>query len=161
MTLDEFEAGLISFRQVFRNSLWAEVFLVPGVNTSREELSQIRELLQRFHPDKVQVNTLDRPGTEGWVTALEEEQLKWAASFLQIAEPIPSPEGRTAAEGHGDLSDRLLAALRRRPLTVEDVSRMLSIDASEAVGYLEDMVYEKRVKKITMPRGMFYTANIV
>ena len=162
LALDEIEAGLISFRNMFKNSLWAEVFLVPGCNTSREELSPIREMLQRLRPDKIQVNTLDRPGTESWAASLEPEQLKWAASFLQAAEPIPPPGGRHAPGGDSsDPSGRLLAALRRRPLTLEDVSRMLGIDTPEALGCLDEMVREKTVKKISMPRGTFYMASTV
>lgn len=159
LSLDEFEEGLISFRDMFTNSLWAEVFLVPGCNTSQEELTGIRDLLQRFRPDKIQVNTLDRPGTERWVTSLEDKQLKWAASFLQKAEPIPPPEGKALLEGGGDSFERLLAALRRRPLTIEDVSRMLGVGDSEASSCLDRLVREKTVKKISMPRGTFYAAN--
>jgi len=161
LTLDEMEAGLIAFRGMFKNSLWAEVFLVPGCNTSREELARIREMLKRFRPDKIQVNTLDRPGTESWVAPLENEQLKWAASFLQSAEPIPPPGRRPAQGSDSDPSGRLLAALRRRPLTLEDVSHMLDIDAPEALGRLDEMVREKTVKRISMPRGMFYTVNTI
>jgi len=161
LTLDEFEKGLISFRGMFKNSLWAEVFLVPGCNTSQEELARIRDMLQRFRPDKIQVNTLDRPGTEGWVAPLENEKLKRAASFLQASEPIPPPNGKISIGGNGDSSGRLLAALRRRPLTIEDVSHMLSIDMPEARGCLDKMVREKTVKRISMPRGTFYMVDTV
>jgi wyosine [tRNA(Phe)-imidazoG37] synthetase (radical SAM superfamily) len=161
LTLEEIEAGLISFRKVFKNSLWAEVFLVPGCNTSQEELSGIRKILQRFRPDKIQVNTLDRPGTEGWVAPLDQKQLTWAASFLQASDPMPPPSGMFSLGGGDDPSGRLLAALRRRPLTLEDISRMLSIDASEARGCLDEMLREKTVKRVSMPRGTFYMADTV
>ncbi len=161
LTLDEFEKGLISFRKMYENSLWAEVFLVPGCNTSREELTHIREMLQRFHPDKIQVNTLDRPGTENWVVPMEKEQLKEAAFFLQASEPVSLPGGSASSGGDSDSTGRLLAALRRRPLTLEDVTRMLGIDAPEALGRLDEMVRKKTVKRIMMPRGTFYSADMV
>ena len=160
LSLTEFTAGLIAFRKVFKNSLWAEVFLVPGCNTSREELTRIREMLQQIRPDKIQVNTLDRPGTEHWVAPLERTQLEWAASFLQSSELIlPSPTRHTLEKETVDLTDRLLAAVRRRPLTAEDISGMLDIETPELLGRLEEMVEKKLLKRVSMQRGVFYTAD--
>lgn len=47
LVLEDIVSGLVAFRKVFKKNLWAEVFLVPEVNTSREELSRVREALNR------------------------------------------------------------------------------------------------------------------
>jgi wyosine [tRNA(Phe)-imidazoG37] synthetase (radical SAM superfamily) len=159
LSLADIEAGLISFRKMFANSLWVEVFLVPGCNTSREELARIRGMLERVHPDKVQVNTLDRPGTESWVVSLEEDELKRAASFLQNAELISSAGSRRFPGESDDLADRILSVVQRRPLTLEDISRMLGIETSEASRQIQKMTSEKIVKSIEMPRGIFYMVD--
>ncbi len=159
LSLRDIEAGLVSFRKVFTNSLWVEVFLVPGCNTSLEELARIREMLTRICPDKVQVNTLDRPGPESWVTPATHEELEQAASFLQDAELIPSARDRRFRGEGENLADRVLAAVQRRPLTLEDISRMLGIDTSEAFHQIQRMEREKIVKSIEMPRGIFYMAD--
>lgn len=157
--LKEFEAGLMSFRKMFKNSLWAEVFLVPGLNTSPEQLATIKEMLVRIRPDKIQVNTLDRPGAEDWVAPLEKDQLQWAASFLHSAEVMPPAHSNRVQQNTDDLSERLLAAVRRRPLTIDDMARMLGTDESEVLVSLEKMIREKAVQKVSMPRGIFYTAD--
>jgi wyosine [tRNA(Phe)-imidazoG37] synthetase (radical SAM superfamily) len=159
LSLGDMEAGLVSFRKIFTNSLWVEVFLVPGCNTSREELARIRGMLERVHPDKVQVNTLDRPGAEGWVVPMDKEELGEAASFLQDAELISSVKGRRFPGEGDDLADRILAVVQRRPMTLEDISRMLGIDMSEASRQVQKMVREKIVKSIEMPRGIFYMVD--
>ncbi len=159
LSLSEMEAGLISFRKIYKNSLWAEVFLVPGCNTSHEELARIREMLKRIQPDKVQVNTLDRPGAESWVMPLEKDELERAASFLQAAEMISSSRGSQVREESDDLADRILAAIRRRPLTIDDICRMMGVAASEALEQLEKMEQEKIVTRNTMPRGIFFMAG--
>lgn len=159
LSLGDIEGGLISFRKIFKNSLWVEVFLVPEYNTSQEELARIREVLGRVHPDKIQVNTLDRPGTEDWVSPVKKEALERAASFLQNAELIPSAGDRRSRGKADDLADRVLAAVQRRPLTLEDISRMLGIDTSEAFRHIQRMEREKIVKRIEMPRGIFYMAD--
>lgn len=159
LTLGDIEAGLVSFRKIFTNSLWVEVFLVPGCNTSQEELARIREMLARICPDKVQINTLDRPGPESWVIPATDKELEQAASFLQDAEMIPSARDRRFRGEGNDLADRVLAAVQRRPLTLEDISRMLGIDASEAFNQIQKMEREQIVKSIEMPRGIFYIAD--
>jgi wyosine [tRNA(Phe)-imidazoG37] synthetase (radical SAM superfamily) len=159
LSLIDIETGLVSFRKIFTNSLWVEVFLVPGCNTSREELASIRRMLERIHPDKVQVNTLDRPGTESWVAPLEEDELKKAASFLQDAELISSARSERFSGENDDLADRILAVVQRRPLTLEDISRMLGIETSEASRQIQKMAREKIVKSIEMPRGIFYMVD--
>lgn len=159
LALGDIEAGLIDFRRIYSNNLWVEVFLVPGCNTSREELTRIREVLERIQPDKVQVNTLDRPGAESWVTPVKNEELEQAASFLQHAELILSAGERQSRGSGDDLVDRVLAVVQRRPLTLEDISCMLGIDRSEAFEQIKKMESEKIVKRIKMPRGVFYTAD--
>jgi len=156
LVLDDIEAGLVSFRKAFKNSLWVEVFLVPGGNSSREELTGIREMLGRIRPDRVQVNTLDRPGAESWVVPMEKEDLERAASFLQTAELISSPDvGQIRGTGD-ELAGRVLAAVQRRPLTLEDISRMLGIETTEAFDQLQKMIRDKALKRLEMPRGIFY-----
>lgn len=159
LLIGDIEAGLIAFRREYPNSLWVEVFLVPECNTSREELARIRKVLERIQPDKVQVNTLDRPGAESWVTPVKNEELERAASFLQHAELIPSA-GEKRFRGKGDdLADRVLAVIQRRPLTLEDISRMLGIETPEAFRQIQKMESEKIIKSIEMPRGIFYMAD--
>lgn len=159
LSLSDIEEGLVSFRKIFPNNLWMEVFLVPECNTSEYELAGIRGVLERIHPDKVQVNTLDRPGTEGWVVPAGPEVLSQAASFLQSAELVPSTGDRRFRGNGDDLTNRVLAVVRRRPLTLEDISRMLGIDMTEAFSRIEKLEREKIVKSIEMPRGIFYMAD--
>jgi wyosine [tRNA(Phe)-imidazoG37] synthetase (radical SAM superfamily) len=156
LSIEDIVAGLVSFRDVFQNSLWVEVFLVPGVNNSLDELSGIRKMLERIRPDRVQVNTLDRPGTETWVAPMETEEMERAASFLQSAELISLPVVRETRGTGGGLADRILAAVQRRPLTIEDISRMLGIEKAEALEQLQRMTNAKVLKRDKMPRGTFY-----
>jgi wyosine [tRNA(Phe)-imidazoG37] synthetase (radical SAM superfamily) len=55
--------GLEAFRREFAGELQLEIFVVPGVNDSKEELDALRAALDRIRPDLVQLNRLDRPGT--------------------------------------------------------------------------------------------------
>lgn len=84
--------GIIRFRDQFSGEIWLEVFIIPGVNTSDIELSALRRAICRIHADRVQINTLDRPGTCMWVTPASPEELLRIRKILncQNTEIIPS-----------------------------------------------------------------------
>lgn len=81
--------GIIQFRKEFSGKIWLEVFIIPGMNTSDREMGDLRRVISMMGPDRVQINTLDRPGTERWVSP---------ASLLEI-ERVLSCLGIMGAEG--------------------------------------------------------------
>lgn len=54
--------GLKTFAESFKGALWLEVFILPGVNDGKEELETLGAIIRDINPDRVQLNTLDRPG---------------------------------------------------------------------------------------------------
>ncbi len=151
--------GLISFRKIFKNQFWIEVFIVPGMNDTEAELKPIKQILSRIKPDKIQINSLDRPGTESWVAPLDPVALEKISVFLKGAEIIKAPCTRDAAPGRGGMSDQIYAALKRRPCTSEDISRMFGIEVVEAEEYLHLMLKNNLLKTIKLHRGVFYTVK--
>ena len=151
--------GIACFRKEFRNQLWAEVFMVPGLNTSQQALKDIKDQLPRISPDKVQINTLDRPGTETWVSSLDPAVLNQVSAYLKSAEVIQAPRSKKAEPAGEKMLHQLFAAIRRRPCTSQDISRMLGIDESEAREYLDLMLKNNKLKTIQMDRGTFYAVS--
>lgn len=76
MTFDGLMAALKSFRAVNKVEMWLEVFIVPGVNDSPASLERFVQCLREIAPDRVQVNSLDRPGTEDWIEIPSRERLE-------------------------------------------------------------------------------------
>jgi len=164
LELSDVIRGLKATRKDFRQQFWVEVFLVPGWNDSAEELAGIRELLCELNPDRVQLNALDRPGTENWVTKADVKVLEQTADYLLNADIIAhtSPE-RAAPDSGGTLSasdaeTRILSTVRRRPCTVDDMSRQLGLHADTIQPYLKHLLHAGKVAKANMPRGVFYRA---
>lgn len=161
--------GLIALRKGFQGAFWVEVFLVPGINDTPGELERIKHVLLALNPDKVQLNTLDRPGTEKWVKALEKEKLEAAAALLLHAEIIKAYDTddravdvSTPGKNDGDtidIEDRLISTVRRRPCTPEDLSRQLGLQKEIVCRYLNDYVAKGIIVKKEMPRGTFYAAS--
>lgn len=149
--------GLIDFRKEFAKKFWVELFIVPGVNDKRAELLKIKKILALLKPDKIQLNTLDRPGTESWVTAVNKGSMENIASFFYDAEIIKYFNTVQNNSVHdGNLPERLLSTIRRRPCTAEDVARSLGIQVDEVCKHLDAFVENGKIKKKDMPRGIFY-----
>lgn len=160
LNLAEMKEGLIALGKEHPGRLWIEVFLTPGVNDSEDELKAIREVIEAIQPAKVQLNTLDRPGTEKWVRPLEASAMARAAACIHSTELIGSPGGSPRYEAITEnISERLLAAIRRRPCTVPDLSNMLGISGEEVLKHLEPLMENGGVRKKKMPRGTFFLAG--
>jgi len=151
--------GLFALRKEFSGRLWVEVFLVPGLNDGADEVRRIQEVVDRLRPDRVQLNTLDRPGTEKWVEPLDREGMARIAACIHKTELI-APLSAAPCSGGAleDIPGRLLAAIRRRPCTLADISKMLDISEAQAHRYLAPLLSKKVVSQKEMPRGTFYIA---
>jgi wyosine [tRNA(Phe)-imidazoG37] synthetase (radical SAM superfamily) len=76
-------AGIRQFRKEYAGALWLEVFVIPGLNTTEEEIAGLRDILRTIRPDRVQLNTLDRPGTEEWVQEAGAAELERMQNLLE------------------------------------------------------------------------------
>jgi len=133
LCLAELSKGLLTFRQEFAGRLYLEVFLARGINDSEANLRLLRRFCAELAPDRVDVVTLTRPGTERSVEPADAETLARFARELD-----PGRGGRAGpAEGRmvlragldADLArDMLLATLARRPQTAEDLALALALE---------------------------------
>jgi wyosine [tRNA(Phe)-imidazoG37] synthetase (radical SAM superfamily) len=152
--------GLAVFREQFAESFWVEIFIVPGLNDDKRELKRIKEALTIIKPDRIQLNTLDRPGTESWVEPADEAKLNNIAEYLDNAEVIryvhPGKKKWTQMDGR---QRALLSTIKRRPCTAEDVAQVLGLQVCEVNPYLESLLIERKIVRKIMPRGVFYSAG--
>ncbi len=149
--------GLIAFRNKFTKQFWIEVFLVPGYNDSESELKEIKSVLNILAPDRVQLNTLDRPGSEPWVKPVDKKALTDIAAYLYNAEIIKHLKSDQSNCNFGDdFFQRLLSTLKRRPCTANDASRLLGADVKEVRKHLYALIEKGAITKKKMPRGTFY-----
>ncbi len=74
--------GLAALRRDFRGPIWLEVFLVEGLTTGDDEVRRIGRYIDVIKPDRVQLNTLDRPPAEPYVRAVPRQRMKEIAGIL-------------------------------------------------------------------------------
>ncbi|HQC34683.1 MAG TPA: radical SAM protein [Methanoculleus sp.] len=161
ITAGQVVAGLVAFSREFPGVIWLEVFIVPGKNDTDEELLRLRDAVAVIAPDRVQVNTLDRPGTDIRVRRASPRTLERARTIIggnaevigaASCEPATAPEMR-------DVTDMLLATLRRRPCTVADLSRISGLRPAEVTKHLRILEEKGAVEPVREQRGVFYRAT--
>jgi wyosine [tRNA(Phe)-imidazoG37] synthetase (radical SAM superfamily) len=159
ISLEGMLTGLVQFRKEYSGEIWLEVFIIPGLNTSDEELAGLRRIIKKIKPDRVQLNTLDRPGTEEWVLPANRMELDRVQRMLDIApteivESYPSHARKSSfAE---DPVEQIYEMLKRRPCTVEDLTSATGLHFMEVEKLLREMAATHDLLVKREGRGLFY-----
>ncbi|HHU75938.1 MAG TPA: radical SAM protein [Firmicutes bacterium] len=154
---EEIISGLEQFRREYQGEIRLEVFVIPGLNNTEGELALLGEAIRRIQPNLLQLNSLDRPGTEGWVGPASVDELARCARILGEGEPIPGClPNRGIPTPEKDPRSSIIPLLRRRPCTMEDLQHALGFHPLELGKYLHQLVQENCVKAVREKRGIFY-----
>ena len=82
LRVEQMIEGLAAFRREFSGRILLEVMIAHGINDSAGELEKLAQALQSFGADKIQINTVTRPGAEPGVEAADEGVLQHALSLF-------------------------------------------------------------------------------
>lgn len=159
VTLERTVDGLERLREEFSGKIVLEIFVLPGVNTSEEELSKLQDVIARISPDVIQLNRLDRPGTEDWVSTADDDMLKHVAEYLRPfnVETVGKPVYQVRAGRNQEKDeDSVIAVLSRRPSTMEDLASTLGMRRSQLSKVLHALREKGLVEEYQMERGWFY-----
>ena len=151
--------ALVEFRKEYTNELWLETFLLPGCNDTPEELSALAAAFKRIKPDRIQLNTLDRPGTIPGLKPMQTVRMEkireeWGIPEVTIIEPAAARRNTEAY--NGDIESAILATIERRPCTVQDLVAALSTHMNEINKYLGKLEADGRITGGVEQRGVFY-----
>ncbi len=138
--------GLVRLREKFCGNIWLEIFLVPGINDSQEQIRAFRRLTEEIRPDKIQLNTAVRPPAEKSVRAMNYKRLENICSRLgpQAEVIISDPEQKKNWENISE-SD-IIDLLQRRPCTSEDIASTCKKNADDVEEMVKKLVEQGKVK---------------
>jgi wyosine [tRNA(Phe)-imidazoG37] synthetase (radical SAM superfamily) len=159
ITPEKVVEGLIEFRKEFPGKLYLEIFIVPGINDDAGELAKLKEACLAIKPDTIQINSLDRPGAEGWVEPLGRQDLVAIRDFFRPldAEIIGKPAPRVYGDRRTlNLVKSVMSILRRRPSTIDDLLPALGAERKELLATLEGMAKSGLITVEKLERGEFY-----
>lgn len=161
LSINEYIQGLIHLRNDFSGKIWLEVFILPGYNNNKNELSELKKAIQKIKPDLIQLNTLDRPGAIKKIRGATIKELQdiidfWELDNLNLI--VSTPEGRDVKSFRDDIEYAIIETISRRPCTLDDLSMMLCMQTYEIEKYL-NVLKEDKLEKIEQDRGLFYRIN--
>lgn len=159
LTIDKYIQGLVDFRKEFQGKIWLEIFILPGFNDDETELSKLKKAILKINPDRVQLNTLDRPGRVEKLQPASPEKLNQIINFwnLRNVEIIArAPERKNLAAYRKDVESAILGTIARRPCTADDLVQILGTHINEINKYLETLESEHKIIHCRKERGIFY-----
>lgn len=157
ITLQSLVDGICALRSQYEGKIWLEVFIIEGVNTSDDQLLRIRRLIEYINPDRVHLNTAVRPTAERGVMAASPQRLAEIAHILgSRAEVIADFPVVTEGAATGGNRDSILAMLKRRPCTLDDIVSTTGMNRLEVGKYLEILETQGAIEKETRPNAVFY-----
>lgn len=151
--------GLVRFSREFKGEVWLEILILPDYNDDLENLTALKEAVKRINPGRVQLNTLDRPGTvEGLhpasIARLEEISLFLDAEHVEIIAP---PQERSKVQSYRtDVESAILETITRRPCTLADLEKILGLHINEINKYLGVLEEAGQIETMEQERGTFY-----
>ncbi len=136
--------GVVAFREQYRGKIWLEVFIIPGLNDTDEELSALASAINRIKPDKIQINSLDRTGTEDWVTKPSQEGLVRVLHFFEQQCPFEAEIISRVIEAPNVIDEVLISSIQSvlegEPLSAEEISSRLDVHINEISRALRHLV---------------------
>ncbi len=157
IAFEEMLAGLIRFRRQFHGQYWLEVFILGGYTAVPAEVSNLANCVRRIKPDRVQLNTVTRPPAEKHAIGVSPERL---AELSLLCEP-PAEVIADFRDVHRQPEfaagrEEILAMLRRRPCSVEDISGGLGMHRNEVIKYAEELTTEKMLDQSLVGDTLYY-----
>jgi len=137
--------GEKAFRADYTGKLFLEVFLIKGMNARPEEVKKIAALAKEIAPDRVQLNTAVRPPAEKYAVPLTREEMEGLAElFKPKAEIIAEFKARHGSHFEAN-QDAILAMLKRRPCTAEQLAEVFGMHLNELSKYLGKLTGNQQV----------------
>jgi wyosine [tRNA(Phe)-imidazoG37] synthetase (radical SAM superfamily) len=146
--------GVLEFSRGYEGRLYLEILLAAGINDSERNLELLAGYCKRLQPDRVDVVTLSRPGTESFALPVDAAQLaRWRERLCRLARPGTGLAG-TPEKGHiqtgafrpEELETHVLASLVRRPQTAAQLAAALLAPEGQVRGVLAQLVEHGRLQ---------------
>jgi len=155
--------GLIKFRKEFKGQMWLEIFFVKNINDSSEEVQALINAVKKINPDRIQLNTIDRPPAIKSAQPLNKKELtlilkKFQMNNIKNIEIIKTFKKKKSSliTNNQKLKEKIIALIKRRPETAEHLALALTIKSKELKTLFEQLEKKKIIKTIISNKKIFY-----
>ncbi len=159
ITSENIIAGLKSLSKKYKGEIWLEIFISKGINDSESELNKLRNAVEQINPDKIQLNSLDRPPAYKEAETADRELLemivdKWEGLPVEIIKRTATR--KEISSFSKDLESSILQTISRRPLTIEDLMTLTGKKRLELLKYIDVLEKEKIIRSEIVDNKIFF-----
>lgn len=137
--------GEKAFRAEYTGKLYLEVFLIKGMNARPEEVKKIAALAKEIAPDRVQLNTAVRPPAESYALPLTRDEMEGLSQLFDPKAEIIAQFKATHGSHFEANQDAILAMLKRRPCTAEQIAEVFGMHLNELSKYLGKLTGSRQI----------------
>ncbi len=159
LNIVDYIQGLIDFSKDFKGAIWLEIMMLPGFNDNLENLTKLKEAILKINPEKIQLNTLDRPGVIDNIRAASRIELQNIIDLWELdnVEIIASSAIRKDNKSfRKDTENAIIETISRRPCTLDDLQKILGLHVNEINKYLDVLDTDNKIETYRQERGIFY-----
>ena len=150
-------SGIKNFSQNFKGKLWLEIMLVKKVNDSLPQIKKFAQIIKEIRCEKIQLNTPVRPSAEEFAEVVDFSFLQKVKSiFGEKCEIISEFKKSRQKICDKDIEDNILSMLRRRPVSLEDISNSLGISRNEVIKYVQILKEKDLIDSKIYNRKRYY-----
>jgi len=159
LSITQYIQGLVDFRNEYQGEIWLEILIIPGINDNLRDLIALKKAIIRIQANRIQLNTLDRPGAVSDIRSASLFELKQIVKFwnLDNVEIIAAASKRKNLKAYRkDTAEAILETISRRPCTIDDLQDILGLHINEINKYLDALEGEGKIQPQWQERGLFY-----
>jgi len=139
--------GIKKFRDEYNGKIWLEVLFVKGVNDKWSEVESLKTAIDYINPDRVQLNTVDRPPAFSLAKPVDEGFLKKVKEYFGKGTEIIA--GFKSKKGFSeDIGGTILKALSIRPMTLSQLENSIKLHRDEILKYLGMFEQKGKIREV-------------
>jgi wyosine [tRNA(Phe)-imidazoG37] synthetase (radical SAM superfamily) len=144
-----------SFTKIYTGKIWLEIFICKGINDTEENLKALSSYIESIKIDKIQINTLDRPGTEDYCKPIDSNDLEDILKFFK-GKNVEIISRKLIDKKHENNLDIVLETLKRRPLTFQDIATQSGVSSEKIKLWIEKQLKDNIIEKNIVNETIFY-----
>jgi wyosine [tRNA(Phe)-imidazoG37] synthetase (radical SAM superfamily) len=160
LRIDRIIDGIKTFRREYKGTMWIEILFVEGMNDHDEEIFKMKQVIDEIQPERVHLSTVVRPPAYSIAKPTSIERLKEIQKIIGArSEIVGLFKEQHKIEGHSVNGQAILALLKRRSMTVDQMTVSLAMKSEEIIAALRNLNQEGFVKSYLFNGEEFYQAK--
>jgi wyosine [tRNA(Phe)-imidazoG37] synthetase (radical SAM superfamily) len=159
LRIDNIIEGIKTFRKEYHGRMWIEILFVSGMNDQDDEVYKLKQVIDEIRPEKIHLNTVVRPPAYSIAKPTSEVRLKEIQKILGgRSEVIGIFKDTHTALLHTSDSQIILALLKRRAMTVDQMIISLEMKEEEIQTSLDQLLQGKMIKTYIYNEEKYFQA---